>query len=218
LQGITIALNEAAHISLPKKSAGTELDAQALKESPRVHGMVKMGQVGPGAPRPRSLPFGGPSKKKHAAIRSGINGIYPVETSIVLPETVIFMWNPPVNFRMPMVIAEGEGIPQTTIAITTPKKTAAQAAAKELGLKEGGSYSWYLASRGDKKGRGRSRRFPFRILSKDRREQLAHDLARIGKTAETPDGRAFLKGQLYFNYGMNYEMVQTLLPLWKKNR
>ena len=211
MRGLTLALNEAAEVSLPKLPS-TAPAPQQKKSTPRVHGMVKMGG-----------PLITPKQKQEAQARRSVapqkrlEAIYPSGTAIKPSKTITFKWNMKVRFPKPLVvIVNPNGSSETRFDIAPTSLTSATIPAQNL--KRGNKYTWYLASGKDKPGRARSRRFHFSVLTKEQEKHLAKDMRQIDGAASSHDGRAFLKGQLYFNYGMNYEMVQTLMPLWKKNK
>lgn len=220
LKGLTVAMNEAAKITLPAALVSPTGPAAASPQAtPRAHGMVKMGNVGPGALTTVELP---PAKTAAPAtakpVSQGIVALYPVGTAIPKVASITFRWHGKLPAK-PIVVCVDEGA-SSIARLDVPSSSASEAAFSwgNLGLKQGGQYSWYLAAKDAKPGRGVSQRFKFSVLSENQQELLARDMARIDETATTPDGRAFMKGQLYYNYGMNREMVDTLLPLWKANK
>lgn len=218
MRGLTIALNEAAKVKLPAaptEEVETEEAKPSAPQQPRVYGMVKMGSPRP-TPQERAAQKKRVAKKRRPKLE--LEAIYPAETTILMPKNITFAWNMNLKFPKPVVVFEGpEGLyKRFDIDPKSPKSLTASA--KELGLHKGNKYSWYLASRSDKKGRGRTRRFNFTIMSEAQEKSLKKDLATINETASTDDGRAFLTAQLYYNHKMMYDMVQTLLPLWNKNK
>jgi len=212
MRGITLALNEAADVSVPPRpAADTAVTPTKPKAEPRIHGMVKMG-----GPLITQRQIQQSEKKKPVAPQKRLEAIYPTGTSIILPDRLTFKWNIRANFPKPVVILTGSGS-EKQIDVDTKNPFTASASSKDLGLKRGQKYTWYLASKNDKPGRAKSQRFNFTVLTERQEDDLKKDLQKLNDTASSPEGRDFLKAQLYYNYGMNYNMVDTLTPLWKKN-
>ncbi len=209
LKGLTVALSEAVLLQLPITASA--MSARNRTAPPHAKGVTKMGRVGPDRPPPPVVPMG----RKRA---NHVEGIHPVETSIILPDKLTFEWRGRLLPDDPALVLEDVQHDRRTFDIPHSRSTKLTVDANRLGLTRGDTYSWYLASRGDKPGRGRTRRFAFSVLTAHQEKLLQRDVDTIDSIAQTPDGRAFMKGQLCFNYGMNYKMVETLLPLWKKHR
>jgi hypothetical protein len=128
MKGITIALSEAANVKIPATIDDVIAPKAPSEPSPRVRGMVKMGSVGPSAPR-----------------------------------------RPP---------------PPAEIKKKYPKKPQVKK--------------------------------PDRKLSESEKQELAGEIAKADEAASSPDGKAFLKGQVYYSYGQYDEMVKTLKPVYAK--
>lgn len=209
LKGLAVALREAADLQPIPIAAN---DARTIRASaPRANGTSKMGRVGPDRPAAPVVPLG----KKGT---THIEGVYPEETAIVFSDKLTFEWRGPLSFGNPVLVLEDAQHDRRIFDISSTRSTTITVDANELELKKGGAYSWYIASRHDKPGRGRTRRFTFHVLTDRQEKLLKRDFETIDRLAQTPDGRFFMKGQLYFNYRMHHEMVETLLPLWKKYR
>jgi hypothetical protein len=216
MKGLTVALNEAAKIKIPLTIEDViEPHADELQQQPRIHGMVKMGSMRP-TPKEQAARKKRAPKKRVSKPR--LEGIFPVETTIVMPKQITFRWSQKLYFTKPVVTFKGPDNLYKRFDIDPKSPKRLTVSAKDLGLQKGIKYSWFLASRNDKAGKGRSRRYNFTVMSDQQEKSLKKDLSNIDKTASTEDGRAFLTAQLYFNHGMMHDMVQTLLPLWNKNK
>jgi len=194
IQGIALAMNEATETA----------------SGPTVHGMVKMGQLGPGAPKPGIISLGN---------ALGPQGIFPVETTLdVIPE-ITFQWSKTakIAFANPTIVIEdttGKRILTKRISPANPQITVK---AGELGLAPGNSYVWYLASDENGKILGKGRRNNFGIISAADKNKLDEDKNKIAAMGISEDGKKFLTAQLFYRVRMLDTMVRELLPLWQKD-
>ena len=195
INGIALAINEAT----------------ATSGGPTVHGMVKMGRLGPGEPKPALIDVG-------AGL--GPKGTYPVETTIEMPFQIIFEWsaNSKFDFKNPVIVVENSTNNKIATRKIIPQRNNMAISANELKLSAGNSYSWYFAS--DEKGKisGKSRHFNFSILSDAEKKRMDDDIAKVKAINISEDGKKFLTAQLYFRSKMIDAMVKELLPLWQKDR
>jgi len=194
IEGIALAMNEAT----------------AAGSGPTVHGMVKMTQLGPGAPKARLSSIGSVL---------GPQGTYPVETTIELPAEITFEWRAGTkfNFANPVIVIEDSLNKKILIRKIAPSKSVITIKTDDLRLANGASYSWYFAS--DEKGKimGKSRRFNFAVLSASEKRRFDEDKRKVETLQLSDDARRFLVAQLYFRARMMSAMVKTLLPLWEKD-
>lgn len=195
IQGLALAMNEAT----------------ATSGGPTVHGMVKMTQLGPNAPKPVPISLGNVF---------GPEGIYPVGTTIEIPNKLTYVWkmDGKFNFSNPVIVIEDNS--QKKLWVNKLSSTADKVTikSKKMKLKPGKKYSWYLASRDNRKILGKSRRFNYSTLSDAEKNKLIRDSQKISTLNISQDGKEFLTAQLYYRAQMNDMMVETLLPLWEKNK
>jgi hypothetical protein len=194
IQGIALAMNEAT----------------ATSGGPTVHGMVKMTQLGPGAPKPGLLSLGN---------ALGPQGIFPCETAIEMPGEIPFQWRDgsKIDFSNPVIVVEDNTGKQLVVKKITPTTSRIVINAGEMQITSGNSYVWYLASNEKGKILGKSRRFNFSIISTANKKRLNEDRNKIEALNISSDGKRFLIAQLYFREKMLDTMVKTLLPLWEKD-
>lgn len=182
--------------------------------SSTIHGMVKMSRLGLGAPESKPFLVGD---------TFGPQGIYPVETAIVMPKEIYFHWKlGKMDFPNPVVVVENDARQKIAVEkIGSPKSiilVPVYISLAKLKLVRGKSYSWYLASKTDKKFFGKSRRFNFSILSNEDEKRLNEDKQKIFAMDISDDGKNFLTAQLYYRFGMYHDMLNTLLPIWEKEK
>lgn len=131
MKGITVALNEAANVKIPATIEDLIAPrASPRPSSPRVQGMVKMGNVGPTSPR-------------HPPSPAALKKKYPKKPQVKKPD---------------------------------------------------------------------------RKLTEAEKSTLAGELEKADEAASSSEGKAFLKGQVYYSYGQYDEMVKTLKPVYHKTR
>ena len=194
IQGIALAMNEAT----------------ATSGGPTVHGMVKMTQLGPGAPKPGLVSLGN---------ALGPQGIFPCETAIEMPGEVAFQWREgsKIDFSNPVIVVEDKTAKKLVVKKITPTISRITINAGELKIASGNSYVWYLASNENGKILGKSRHFNFSIISAADKKRLEDDRNKVEGLNMSSDGKQFLIAQLYFREKMLDTMVKTLLPLWEKD-
>lgn len=194
IQGLALAMNEAT----------------ATSSGPTVHGMVKMTQLGPNAPRPAPIALGNVF---------GPEGIYPAGTVIEIPKKLTFRWKMDSKFKFDNPVLVVEDASQKKLIIKKLSRSADNVTikSKKMKLMPGGQYSWYFASRSNRKILGKSRRFNFATLSNAENNKLIQDSQKIAAMNMSQDGKQFLTAQLYYRAKMNDKMVKTLLPLWEKD-
>jgi hypothetical protein len=195
IDGIALAMNEVS-------SAGSQ---------PTVHGMIKMGRMGPGEPKPT------------VSVGAGLFGpeaIFPVETTIYESAEITFTWKygAKFNFKDPVLVINDIGQKQIGSKKISPQNGRLSVNSADLNLSAGNRYSWYFAS--DEKGKiqGKSRRFNFRIISPAEKQKLDADIAKIKAFNMSDDGKKFLTAQLYYRQQMIDAMVKELAPVWKNNQ
>ncbi len=192
IDGIAIAMNEAT----------------ASSSGPTVHGMVKMGQLGPGAPKPGII---------SAAGNQGLFAVYPINTAIGAAKQLTFKWNGGTQLKITnptFIIEDGAG---TRIVSMRADPAKGEVAADASKLLPGNKYSWYYAADEHGKLLQKSRRFDFAVISDAEKKKLEGDIARVNSLDMSEDGKKFLTAQLYYRTRMVDAMVKELLPLWRTN-
>lgn len=194
IQGIALAMNEAT----------------ATTSGPTVHGMVKMGRLGPGTPKPGLLFLGN---------SLGPQGLFPVGTTLDMASEITFRWSETakIDFANPTIVVEdsaGKKVLARKISPATPQITVKTG---DLGLEPGKDYAWYLASNEGEKYSAKGARNNFGILSASEKNRLDEDKNKVAAMKISDDGKNFLIAQLYFRSKMLDMMVKELLPLWQKD-
>ena len=193
INGIQIALNEAS----------------ASGAGPTVQGMVKGNQLGLG----RSKMLG--------ASTLGIDGLYPVNTTIEPTDSLTIRWSPEAKISWPHPVMVIENKEKKTIAV---KPIIANAnhiiiSSSEAGLVPGGSYRWHLGSKQGDNVVVKSNHFPFRILADDAKQSMATDVATInGLGLTSSDGKNLLLGQVYYKHGLYQKAADTILPVYQSEK
>lgn len=195
IDGIALAMNEVS-------SGGAQ---------PTVHGMVKMGRMGPGQPKPTI---------SVSANQFGPEAIYPVQTTISDLSELTFLWKygQKFDFKEPVIVINDVGNKQLAYKKISPQNGRLTASFAELKLSAGKRYSWYFASNEKGKMTPKSGRFNFTVLSPADKQKLDSDIAKVRAFNMSDDGKKFLIAQLYYRQQMIDSMVRELLPLWETNR
>lgn len=178
---------------------------RATGNGPTVHGMVKMAP--PSVGELKVIPPVG-----------GIYGVYPRETAIQLNKQIRFQWQvESLEGNNLAVVVFESGKPHRGFAIG-PAGRQKNVSAKELKLKKGGNYNWYIGEKQGKQYIAKSQRFTFSILSAADEKRLVAELKQIDALGlATNEGKNFLKAQTYFPFKMYDAMVTLLEPLYQKN-
>lgn len=188
--GITLAMKELA----------------ASGEGPTVHGMVKK----VGGPRQVRIDFG-----NKAAV--GQMGLYPTGTKVKLGHEMTFKWLRPVDYKNPALVLDNARKRRLAMANLRAGDTSFTRAASKLHLKDGESYSWFLAERKDRDVKGKTGRYSFSTISSADERALEGEMAKIRSLRMSEDGKKLLIAQLYFQHGLYYDMVNVLAPLYERS-
>jgi hypothetical protein len=189
-QGITIAMKELA----------------ASGEGPTVHGMVKK----VGGPRKVRIDFGNKAT-------AGQMGLYPTGTKVKLGQEMTFRWLKPIDYKNPTLVLDNAGRRRLAMANLRAGDTSFTRSASKLHLKDGESYSWFLAERKERDVKGKTGRYSFSTISSEDERALEGEMAKIRSLRMSEDGKKLLIAQLYFQYGLYYDMVNVLTPLYSKS-
>lgn len=165
-------------------------------------------KMGPAA---GNAPLGPVSKE------GGIEGLYPLYGALMLSESLEFKWSgKKISGEHPFLfIFENENEKPKTFSIQSKEKKK-KIVSRELGLKKGKTYHWYLGNAEAQGPIAQSRVFSFRILSAEEEKMLTADLKEVaGRPLPRKDCRDFLKAQVFYKYALYHDMVEVLQPLYK---
>lgn len=168
----------------------------------------------------RAAKMGPPGVKAGLEIRppeGGIEGIYPVAGLIDPGGNLHFQWQgEKVKGKTPsFFFFEEERNGHQSFPIRSKDKSILLDA-KELGLKPGENYRWYLGRMEKGKGIAQSRVYSFSLLQKKNRRALENDFKKLGAmNLATSEGADFLRAQLFYQNKMYHDMVALLEPLYK---
>ena len=175
---------------------------------PTVTGMVKMI---PGAPKAGQL--------KVTPAVGGIEAVYPNNTTIRLVDDIVLQWSgTDTRGEKPVLVFFESGQKPQTFDLTAAQKQFSLNG-KTLGLAKGKTYNWYLGRLEKGKPIAQSQKFSFQTLGEVKEVELEMSLANLKSlNPETPEGEAFLKAQVFYQYKMYDRMVAELEPLYATNK
>lgn len=195
VQGVQIAFNEV-------KTGG---------KNPTAAGMVKMGR-----------PATGKDKTVVSSGLFGVQGLYPVHTSIRKPaKDFTFSWtkDSKINWEKPLLVVENSKKEQIFVQEIEPKQGSFEICPCTMGLNPGEKYAWYFAQKSEGKVSPKSSRYKFEILSEKEEKALNADIKMVEKLPlETDYAKKLLLAQVYYKYGMVSEMTTTLEPLYTEEQ
>ena len=88
---------------------------------------------------------------------------------------------------------------------------------KKLGLELGKTYHWYLGYKRKGQPIAVSQTFSFKILSTEEAQSFYQEIISLEKVPlKTEEGRDFLKAQIETQYGLYFEALKHLDPLFQK--
>ncbi len=180
---------------------GMALREMAAKgDGPTVHAMVR--EAKGGGARGQSLMASG---------LLGVNAIAPTGTVIRLSSSVLFRWDaaPKINWANPVIVIDDANKKRLAIFPIEEGATQLSVNTQRAKLSKGGTYSWYFASRNGGI-MGKSLRFEFATLSAADEKKLDADIAKVQALNLSAEGRDLLVAQLYFQFGLRYDMVELL--------
>ncbi|OGQ21867.1 MAG: hypothetical protein A3I05_00335 [Deltaproteobacteria bacterium RIFCSPLOWO2_02_FULL_44_10] len=189
IEGIQLALNEASQSG----------------EGPTVHGMVKMGPPATGKPK---IILGSSS--------FGIEGLYPIHTTILMPkQDLVFMWSDTtkIDWTNPVLVVKNAEKKQ--MGIFSVPKGAKQLVVplSQLKLKSGETYSWHLGYKQKGIMIVKGSHYPFTILGKKGEASLQKDIETIKTLEFSPKAETLMLGQVYYKYGLYHHTTEILVPL-----
>ena len=174
---------------------------------PTLHGILKITPGVPLAGELQVLPFAG-----------GIEPIFPNNTSLEkIPETMVFQWSgKKIEEKKSIFVLLEPGQKHQMFKVKADQKSI-ELKPKKLGLELGKTYHWYLGYK--KKGRpiAVSQTFSFKILNTKEETAFYQELIALEKVPlKTEGGRDFLKAQVEIHYGLYFEALQLLEPLYRQ--